>query len=127
MWKGAACPLVADLLPHVIHDFLGKIFPVGDEVVKVGRIGVIVGHFHTLEVFEPHSIPNISSDDAPDVDSSRSPITRGSGGLAPDFHVFRRPRLRLSHIRTLHSPYSRPRVPQPWIFRSSTCTVWASR
>ena len=55
--------------PHLTRDFVGKIFPVEDEVVKVGRIGVVVGDFHTLKVFEPHSIPNIRSDDAPEVDS----------------------------------------------------------
>ena len=45
MRKGAGCSLVTHSLPHVTHHFLGKIFPVEDEFVEVGRIGVLVGNF----------------------------------------------------------------------------------
>ena len=67
-------------------------FPVKDEVIKVGRTGVIVENFHTPKVFEPHSTPSIRSDDAPEVDSSRTPISWGVEIYTPDFHVFMPPR-----------------------------------
>ena len=73
MWEGDACSLVTHLLPHLMHDFLGKIFPVEDEVVNVGKIGVVVGNFHTPKAFEPHGILNIQSDDALQADPSRTP------------------------------------------------------
>ena len=59
MWDCAACPRVTHLLPHVSHDFLGKIFLVEDEAVEGARIGVLVGNFHTPQVFEPPSMVNI--------------------------------------------------------------------
>ena len=68
--ESATCRLVTGILPHLTHDFLGKIFPVEDEVIKIGRIGVVVGSFHTPKVFEPHSIPHIRNDDAPEADST---------------------------------------------------------
>ena len=64
MWENAAGPLVTGMLPHPTLDFLGKIFLVEDEVLEVGRMGVIVGISHTLKAFEHDSIPNIRSDDA---------------------------------------------------------------
>ena len=50
MWVSATCPLVTGILPRLTQDFLGEIFPIEDEVVKVGRIGVVVGNFHTPKV-----------------------------------------------------------------------------
>ena len=120
MWESATCPLVTGILLHLTHDMLGKTFPVEDEVVKVGRIGVVVGKFHPLKVFEPHGISNTRSDDAPEADSSQTPNARGVLIYTPDFHVFRRLGLSLSHARTSHSPYFGTWVHHPWIFRSST-------
>ena len=77
MLESATCPLVTGILPHLTHGFLGKIFPGEDEVVNIGRIGVVVGNFHTPKIFLPHSIPNIRSDDAPEADTSRTPIAGG--------------------------------------------------
>ena len=63
MWESATCPLVTGILLHITHDFLGKIFPVEDEVVEVCRVGVLVGNFHTPKVFKPQAIPQCN--DAP--------------------------------------------------------------
>ena len=65
MWESATCPLVMGMLRHLTHDFLGKIFPVEDEVVKAGRVGVVVGNFHTPKVFEPGGIPKIQAMNPP--------------------------------------------------------------
>ena len=70
IWKGVACPLVTDLLLHVIHNCLGTIFPVEDEGVEVGWIGVVLGNFHTSEVSNPHTIPDIRNDAATKPDAS---------------------------------------------------------
>ena len=104
MSKSATCPLVTGILPHLTHDFLGKIFSFEDEVVKVGRIGVVVENFHTPKVFEPHGIPNIRSDDASEADFSRAPVAWGVGLYTPDFHVFTRPGHSFSNTPTSHSP-----------------------
>ena len=90
-------------------------------VVQVGTIGVVVGNFHTLKVFEPHGIPNIRVDDAPEADCSQTPIACGVGLYTLDLHVFTRPGLSFAHARwTTHSPYSLPQIPHQLIFRSST-------
>ena len=50
MWVSATCPLVTGILLRLTRDFLGKIFPVEEEVVKIGRIGVVAGNLHTPKV-----------------------------------------------------------------------------
>ena len=104
MWESATSPLVTGILPHLTHNFFGETFPVEDEIVEAGRIGILVGNFHTPKVFEPHSIPNIRGDDAPEADSARAPIAWGVGMYTPDFNFFTRPGLCFIHARTSHSP-----------------------
>ena len=118
MWRGAACPLVADLLPHFTHDFHSKIFLVEDGVVYFGRIGIVVANFRTSEVFNPQGIPDIGRDYAPETHSSRTPNTGGVGICPPDSNVLRQPELGVSHAQTSNGPCSQKRVPGHWIFPS---------
>ena len=70
VWECPTYPLVPWRSLHLADDLLGEVLPIQDEVIRVGGVAIVVGHFDSPEVVNPDGVSNVRSHHSTETDTT---------------------------------------------------------